>query len=71
MHSVSLWVSLSLSRSLSLSLAAMGLLAASIRCGAVRQSYMSCAHIYRMVVDYGGWTIDFTTPQVQGLGYRV
>ena len=27
-------------------------------------SYMSCAHIYRMIVDYGGWTIDFTTPQL-------
>ena len=27
-------------------------------------AYMSGAHIYRMVVDYGGWTIDFTTPQV-------
>jgi hypothetical protein len=27
-------------------------------------TYMSCAHIYRMVVDYGGWTIDFTTPQL-------
>lgn len=27
-------------------------------------TYMSCAHIYRMIVDYGGWTIDFTTPQL-------
>lgn len=26
--------------------------------------YMSAAHIYRMIVDYGGWTIDFTTPQL-------
>ncbi|EKX44327.1 hypothetical protein GUITHDRAFT_109777 [Guillardia theta CCMP2712] len=26
--------------------------------------YMSCAHIYRMIVDFGGWSIDFTTPQL-------
>jgi len=26
--------------------------------------YMSGAHAYRMLVDYGGWTIDFTTPQL-------
>jgi hypothetical protein len=26
--------------------------------------YMSCAHIYRMYVDYMGWTLDFTTMQM-------
>lgn len=27
-------------------------------------AYISCAHIYRMYVDYLGWSLDFTGPQM-------
>lgn len=26
--------------------------------------YMSCSHIYRQIVAYGSWEVDFTTPQL-------
>mmetsp|Transcript_161 Transcript_161/g.413 ORF Transcript_161/g.413 Transcript_161/m.413 type:complete len:498 (-) Transcript_161:238-1731(-) len=26
--------------------------------------YMSCSHIYRMIVAYASWEVDFTTPQL-------
>lgn len=27
-------------------------------------AYMTCSHIYRVYVDYMGWTLDFTGPQM-------
>jgi lysophospholipid acyltransferase len=30
--------------------------------------YLCIAHVYRMYVDYMGWAVDYSSPQVSDLG---